>query len=131
MDRDTALLLVGAMIAFASSFATAFAIYSFSLRTNKLKREEEKAVRRRLQTTLPASDMRLGGSAKTLFPQVHELWVKLAQLEEMAKAGYEANPVYASVEKELMEELEEAEELLRNAAVRRARAGETQDDSTD
>ena len=125
MDRDTALLLVGAVIAFASSFTTAFAIYSLSLRTNKVKREDEKAVRRRLEPTLPASDMRLGGSAKTSFPQVYELWVKLAQLEEMAKAGYESNPIYASVQKELMEELEKAEEMLRIAAARRAHAGST------
>lgn len=123
MDRDTALLLTGALIAFISSLATAFLMHTLSLRATGLKRKEEEAVRRSLGTNLGVSATGLGERAMASFPAVYQLWVKLAQLEEMARAGYQANPVYATVQDDLMKELEEAENTLQAAPAR----GDTQE----
>ena len=131
MDRDTALLLTGALIAFVSSFATAALMHTVSLRATGLSRKEHEAVRRSLGTNLGAAASGLGERAMASFPAVYQLWVKLAQLEEMARAGYQENPVYATVREELMKELAEAEDVLRATPARRTTEDPTQPKSKD
>ena len=131
MDRDSALLLVGAVIAFGSSVATACVIYSFSLRTSKLKREEEeKAGVADWRRAWEPAIRDWGECEDVVSPGIRTLGEARAT-ERNGEGRCQANATFASVQKALMNELEQADELLQIATARRSQAGETQDSSAD